>query len=97
MKSWLLGSAFALADDFADNDIEVEGDSLLLVEQVLNLNLQPDWMIEAEVRTMTALLRTHPRWSVQWTSRDGNFLAHNLAWLAWNLVTHGNLSVDMVT
>lgn len=88
--------AFALAADFQDIDIVIGGDALLLVEQVENLNIQADWIIDAEVSTMRALLQNHANWSIHWSPRDGNYLAHNIAQWAWNIVNHGQISVDMI-
>ncbi|KAB1221835.1 hypothetical protein CJ030_MR2G004015 [Morella rubra] len=89
--------AFALAEEFVDTDILIEGDSLLLVEQVENLHLQADWMIEAEVSTMRSFLRTHLAGRFAGLLEIViNYLGHNIAQLAWNLVIHGDIDVDLI-
>lgn len=57
----------------------MESDSLMLIDQILEVHSAPDWLIEAEVVTIRQLLDTHCRWNLRWVSRDCNVLAHNLA------------------
>ncbi|KAB1207370.1 hypothetical protein CJ030_MR7G017447 [Morella rubra] len=57
--------AFSLADAFPGKVIYVEGDSQILINQVLATHLSPDWAIEGEVVTIqiTAGRRPHSRHS----------------------------------
>ncbi|KAB1201829.1 hypothetical protein CJ030_MR8G004365 [Morella rubra] len=51
--------AFSLAAEFEDREIQFEGDSLTLVDQVNDHSQSPDWMIEGEVQTLRRLLQAH--------------------------------------
>lgn len=75
--------ACLLAEDFDYCDVIMEGDAQILVNQVVDLDTVPDWVIEAEVLTIRALLRNHSKWKFRWIPRNGNCLAHNLA--RWGL------------
>lgn len=56
--------AFSLAEDMNGGDIMVEGDSLLLVDQILNIDCIPDWCIEGEV---TIIRKLHVDWKIACT------------------------------
>lgn len=75
--------AFSLAEDLNVEDILVEGDSLMLVDQILKTDCILDWCIEGEVITIRKLLVEHVNWKLAWTPRDVNCMAHSLA--KWGL------------
>ncbi|KAB1225181.1 Spermidine hydroxycinnamoyl transferase [Morella rubra] len=79
------GCSFAcsLAEEMGLRHTIVEGDAQVLITQVLNSDVLADWIIEAEVLTMRATLRSHEHWIFRWIPREGNGLAHALA--RWRL------------
>ncbi|KAB1212032.1 hypothetical protein CJ030_MR5G017882 [Morella rubra] len=56
--------AFNMAAEFMDQPVVVEGDSLMLVEQVLHTDTIPDWLIEAEVSTIYRLRQWNANWKL---------------------------------
>ncbi|KAB1212498.1 putative inactive purple acid phosphatase 1 [Morella rubra] len=56
--------ALAMAEDFVPYHIIIEGDSLVLVNQVLNPHELPVWCIEGQVVTMRNLLSNHTEWQL---------------------------------
>lgn len=76
-------------------DIIIEGDSLTLVEQFVNVECIPDSLIE-EVTTMRLLLQVHTRWKLQWTLRERNILAHSIAQWGWSHDRHGDFNPEDV-
>lgn len=83
--------ACMMAEDFAEQEVCLEGDAQQLVKQVNEINASPDWLIEAEVMTIRAMLRLHPLWRFQWTPREGNYMAHHLA--IWGHQFEGSVQV----
>lgn len=83
----------SLAEEFSDRDILLEGDSQELVNQVWNLDGALVWRIEAEVFTMRRILQEHIRWSLVWTPREGNYLAHHLAKWGMDNGFEGNIRI----
>ncbi|KAB1216058.1 hypothetical protein CJ030_MR4G009606 [Morella rubra] len=64
---------------------KIEGDSLMVWQQVTDRLLSPDWLIEGEVSFIRRMLDEHPKWKFLWTLREGNHMAHFVAnWCATN-------------
>lgn len=74
--AWL---ACLLVEEFAEYEVLLEGDAQSLVNQVVDPTATLDWIIEAEVLTLRAILSQHPLSHFQWIPREGNYIAHNLA------------------
>ncbi|KAB1228298.1 hypothetical protein CJ030_MR6G022935 [Morella rubra] len=72
-----------MAADSNCSHVIIEGDSQILVNQVLSVNRPSMWLIAGEVDTMRNLLREYGGWQILWTPRAGNSMAHRLA--QWGL------------
>ncbi|KAB1209417.1 hypothetical protein CJ030_MR6G027716 [Morella rubra] len=72
--------AFAMGMNFTGREVIFEGDSLVLLNQVLNEDCHPDWLIESEVETIRQFLKEQPSWKLQWTPHEWNEMAHRLAY-----------------
>lgn len=87
-----------LAAEFVDQVIVIEGDCLNLVNQVEELNSEPDWDIVGEVCTIRRLLMDHMQWSFRWIPREANCAAHNLAkWCSMNDVLRDLSLTDLLS
>lgn len=75
--------ACSFAEEMGLRNIILEGDAQALVTQAVNSDVLPDWIIEAEVLTMRAMLSSHGQWIFRWIPREGNGMAHALA--RWGL------------
>lgn len=73
-----------------------EGDSLVLINQVLNEDCYPDWLIECEVATIRQFLMEPPSWKLQWTPHEGNEMAHWLAHRGFLSSSTGDLALDSI-
>ncbi|KAB1215428.1 hypothetical protein CJ030_MR4G010561 [Morella rubra] len=89
--------AFALGMLFTDCEIIFEGDSLILVHQVVNEECIPDWLIEGEVETIRQFLMEQPAWKLQWTPREGDEMAHQLASLSVGDLSRDCIPIDIVS
>ncbi|KAB1200856.1 hypothetical protein CJ030_MR0G006086 [Morella rubra] len=77
--------ACQIADNQGDVEIVIEGDSLVLWQQVTDRSASPHWLIDGEIVTIRHMLDNHPNWKFLWTSLEGNFMAHFVAsWCATN-------------
>lgn len=85
-----------MAAEFEEQDILVEGDFLVLIEQVNKVDSAPDWNIEGEVWTLRRLLSQHARWQLHWMPHDGNQLPHRPAKWAWSLDTLGDIDLGVI-
>lgn len=86
--------ACSLALEFEGRDVVLEGDAQIVVNQVLESNRTPDWMIEAEKYTIRALFKNRCRWKLQWTPREGNMMAHKLARWGFHVVHRVDFIAD---
>lgn len=71
--------ACSLAEELGLQNLALEGEAQALVTRVVHTDMVPDWIIEAEVLTMRAMLKSHGQWTFRWIPRVGNDMAYALA------------------
>lgn len=53
-----------MAEELTNEEVMFKGDSLVLINQVLQTDNTPDWLIEGEVDTMRLFLQDHVNWKI---------------------------------
>ncbi|KAB1209405.1 PHD finger protein ALFIN-LIKE 5 [Morella rubra] len=56
-----------------------EGDAQLMINQIQDDAIQPDWLIEEDVLFIKSKLNDHSQWVFKWIPRNANEMAHRIA------------------
>ncbi|XP_042952198.1 uncharacterized protein LOC122289281 [Carya illinoinensis] len=85
-EAYALWRAFTLCDEMGVRSVVFKGDARLVVDAVKNSS--PDFAWHGQlVEDLKNELAIHPSWNLSFTSRGNNKVAHELARLAYSVVT----------
>lgn len=68
-----------LAEEKNWEAVVFQSDARVLMDQISNMEMQPDWFIEEDIQFIRAKWSAHPCWQFIWIPREANGLAHEIA------------------
>ncbi|KAB1209388.1 PHD finger protein ALFIN-LIKE 4 [Morella rubra] len=73
-----------------------EGDAQLMINQIQDDAIQPDWLIEEDVLFIKSKLNDHSQWVFKWIPRNANEMAHRIAKWSRTGRFSGNVDISLL-